>query len=160
MTTALQEESGGSLNWAVRDSFLRYVTVIAGGSYTAQGVELDAHKRFEFPLMQAANQGAEWHFWFDGSVNFQAHQGFLDVTIERPEITIGPEGGVLSTQTEDGLLHIAELGAVSPEISGNTVSWKGVPSKLLPTGVPLFGDVYEAGAEFSAVSFTATLVRS
>lgn len=160
MTTASPEGNGGSLSWAVRDSFLRYVTVIAGGRYEAAGVELDEQSRFVFPLIQAARQGDEWHFWFDGSLNFHAHQGFLDVTIDRPEVTIGPAGGVLSTQTESGLLHIAQLAPMVPTSSESSLAWSGVKATLLGGAVSLFGDVYPEGTELSALSFTATLLGS
>lgn len=158
MSEAVAGETGGSLSWAVRDSFLRYVTVIAGGSYTADGVELNERNQFVFPLVQAARRGDDWHFWFTGTVNFTAHQGFLDVTIQNPEVTIGPAGGLLSTNTPEGLLHVAELSALAPNVSGDTVEWNGVLAALSASAVPLFGDVYPAGTELSALNFTATLV--
>lgn len=160
MSEAAAQGNRGSLSWAVRDSFLRYVTVIAAGSYTVDGVELDEQGRFTFPLAQAARSGDEWHFWFRGTVNFQAHHGFLDVTIEHPEVTISPEGGLLSTATADGLLHIAKLAAAEPVIVDGALCWDGVTAELLPDAVGLFGDVYPAGTELSSVHMAATLLRS
>lgn len=160
MSDAEAQGNRGSLNWAVRDSFLRYVTVIAAGSYTVDGIELDEHGRFAFPLAQAARDGEQWHFWFRGSVNFQAHHGFLDVTISNPEVTISPEGGLLSTATADGLLHIAKLAGAAPVVSDGDLHWDGISAELLPDAVGLFGDVYPAGTELSSVHLAATLLRS
>lgn len=158
MTDASERGNRGSLRWAVRDSFLRYVTVIAAGAYTVDGAELDDSGRFVFPLAQAARRDEEWHFWFVGSVNFTAHHGFLDVTISNPEVTIGAEGGLLSTRTDRGLLHVARLAGARPVVDGDDIRWEAVAAVLLPEAVPLFGDVYAAGAELSAVDLSATLL--
>lgn len=160
MSTSTHAENGGSLAWAIRDSFLRYVTVIARGSFETDGVELDARGRFVFPLRAAARDGDDWHFWFSGSVRLRAHGGLLDVRIVEPEIVLGLDGGIISTRAETGLLPIAVLDAVQGEEDGFNRTWQLIPARLLESGVPLFGDVYPAETEMAPLSIGAALVHS
>lgn len=146
----------GSLRWAVLESFLRYVTVIARGSVSVDGVETDDEGRFVFPLRAMVRKDDEWHLSFGGSVRFTAHQGFLDVLIAAPEVIIGSASGGLATHTTDEdapLRHLVEFGPVKPE-TRNGIVWQSVPTRLVSSAEQHFGDVYTAGHEMAPLSIT------
>ena len=89
MQTAIQAES--CLRWAVRESLLRYVTVIAGGTCTVDGDAVAGEDGvFTFPLRSAVQEGDDWRLSFSGSVRFEAHHGLMDVLIKDPEVVVGP----------------------------------------------------------------------
>ncbi len=159
-----QHRRAGSLSWAVRDTLLRYVTVIAGGSFEIEGgVVTDAENRFRFPLDSASVEDDEWVLSFSGSVRFIAHHGFLDVRIVNPQVLLGPNGGVLATHTDDPglpLMPLVELEPTTPVLERGRLLWEAVPSQLLPSGVELFGTVYEAGAEMASLRISVEDIDS
>lgn len=161
MTDAHQVGADNALTWAVRGSFLRYVTVIACGSFdVAGGVTVDGDGVFAFPVQRVASEGEDWRLSFAGSVHFLAHHGLLDVLIRDPEIVIGPDGGVLATHTgvdPDELLAVVALGAAAPTRSGAELTWTAIPSTLAVSAVDLFGTVYPAGTEMAPIGIRVTL---
>lgn len=145
----------GALSWAIRESFLRYTTVIARGSVDTDGVDTDEAGRFVFPLRAAHRENGEWHLSFGGSVRFTAHHGFLDVLIAAPEVLIGPSGGVIATHVagdEPSLRALAELDPAAPEADRDGETWRSIPARLASAGEEHFGNVYRAGAEMAPVS--------
>ena len=161
MTDAHQVGADNALTWAIRGSFLRYVTVIAGGSFDVTGgVTVDGEGVFTFPLQRVVAEGEDWRLSFAGSVHFLAHHGLLDVLIKDPEIVVGPDGGVLATHTDadpDELLGVVALGATTAARSGAVLTWAPIPSTLAASAVDLFGTVYPAGAEMAPIGIHVTL---
>lgn len=152
--------SAGALTWSVRNSLLRYVTVIAGGTLEINdGVTVDESGVFTFPLRSAVQDGEDRRLSFSGSVRFRAHHGFLDIRIIDPEVIIGPAGGVVVARTDDteAIIPIASAGPVVPTVDGTDLDWSAVPTRLLDTAVALFGDVYPTGTEMAPFSATVTL---
>ncbi|MGO1543654.1 MAG: HtaA domain-containing protein [Gulosibacter sp.] len=161
----------GSLAWAIRDSFVRYVTVIAGGSISLDDVETDADGRFVFPLIAATQRDEDWHLSFGGAVRFTAHHGFLDVIVEAPEVLIGPNGGVLGTFTEDEdlpLLPLVEISATPIDDEDTSAlrdeelntRWDSLPTQLLSAGSTHFGNVYKEGEPMAPISLRVTALDS
>ncbi|WP_394554818.1 HtaA domain-containing protein [Agromyces sp. MMS24-JH15] len=155
------EVVGPALQWAVRDSLIRYVTVIARGTYEVGGgaVEGDGGV-FSFPLRHAAQEGADWRLSFAGSVRFSAHHGLMDILIADPEVVVGPEGGVLATHRADDpddLLAVVALGPASPAAAGGELVWADVRTELAAAAVPLFGTVYPAGTEMAPLGIRIAL---
>ncbi|WAH97432.1 HtaA domain-containing protein [Arthrobacter sp. MMS18-M83] len=150
----------GSLTWAVRDSLLRYVTVIARGSYQMEGgATVTDDGAFTFPLRNAVHVGNEWRLSFEGSVRFTAHHGFLDVRIADPEIVTGPVDGVLSVRTGDdgtSTTAVAATGAEELGRDGTDIVWTA-NLHLLETGVELFGGVYPVGTDLAPLNIRASL---
>ncbi|MCZ9881963.1 HtaA domain-containing protein [Arthrobacter sp. B2a2-09] len=161
MTALHDEVDRGSLTWAVRDSLLRYVTVIARGSFVVEdGTTVTDDGAFTFPLRNAVQVGNEWRLSFGGSVRFTAHHGFLDIRIAKPELVMGPEGGVLSARTDDGGVTttlIAVTGAEELGREGTDLLWTATDVHLLETGVELFGGVYPAGTGLAPLKIRASL---
>ena len=148
----------GSLSWAVRDSLIRYVTVIARGSCTVSGAAGVEEGEFVFPLLGAERVADDWHFAFTGTVRLTAHHGFMDITLADPEITIGPGGGVLTVRTGgEGAprIPVAATEAAQPHSTAAGMQWKALPSQLLESATDLFGGTYTAGTELAPVTITA-----
>lgn len=152
---------GEGLHWSVRDSLLRYVTVIARGTCTVGGGAVEQGGGvFSFPLHRVVQEGEDWRLSFGGSVRFVAHNGLMDVLIQNPEIVIGPEGGVLATHRGDGsdeLLAVVALDAALPTPVGGQLVWDSVGTRLAPAAVDLFGTVYPAGSEMAALGIRVAL---
>ncbi|KQR37448.1 HtaA domain-containing protein [Microbacterium sp. Leaf159] len=153
----------GALRWAVRESFLRYVTVIARGTVETDGVDTDATGRFVFPLRARRLTDDGWHLSFSGSVRFTAHNGFLDVLIAAPEVIVSASGGVLATHVAEdpqSLLPLLEIAPIEPETRADGLHWDAVPTLLRDDAVTHFGSVYASGAEMAPLSITAALLHS
>lgn len=150
-----------ALRWAVRDSLIRYVTVIAKGSYTVAGGVVEGDDGvFSFPLRRAVKEGADWRLTFAGSVRFLAHHGLLDVLISDPEIVIGPDGGVLATHVDgdsDDLLGVVALEPSAPTETEAGLAWPEVGTQLAASAVDLFGTVYAAGTPMAPIGIRLTL---
>jgi hypothetical protein len=153
--------SAGSLTWAVRDSLMRYVTVIAGGSYEIDGpASVDDSGVFTFPLVRAVSADGGWRLLFSGSLHFTAHHGLLDIRIIDPEIVVRPGSGALLARTDTdsaALTAIVELGAATPTQDGEDLVWDAVPSKLLDSAVEMFGTVYPAGTAMAPLGIRITI---
>jgi hypothetical protein len=152
---------GDALHWSVRDSLLRYVTVIARGTCTVGGgvVQQDGGV-FSFPIRRVVREGADWRLSFGGTVRFFAHNGLMDVLIQDPEIVIGPDGGVLATHRGDGtdvLLAVVALDAALPTTVDGELVWQSVATRLAPAAVDLFGTVYPAGTEMAPLGIRVAL---
>ena len=152
MPTATQVDS--CLRWAVRESLLRYVTVIAGGTCTVDGEAVEGEDGvFTFPLRGAVQEGDDWRLSFSGSVRFEAHHGLMDVLIRDPEVVVGPERGVLATHTSgDELLALVALDEAAPSDDGEALVWEAVPTQLASAAVALFGTVYPAGTGMAPIA--------
>ncbi|MDR6688769.1 hypothetical protein J2Y41_004365 [Arthrobacter sp. 1088] len=160
MTSLHDAVNRGSLTWAVRDSLLRYVTVVARGSYTVEGgATITTDGAFAFPLRRAVQTDGQWHLSFAGSVRLTAHHGFLDVLIADPELVTGHEGGMLSARTNvDGTTTlIAATDAEVPQHSDVDLAWTANDVHLLESGVELFGGVYPAGTDLAPLKVRVSL---
>ncbi|WP_092803875.1 HtaA domain-containing protein [Rhodococcus globerulus] len=151
----------GRLVWAIRESFVRYVTLIARGEYTiAGGVTEGEDGQFAFPLRRAVQEGDDWRLSFGGSVHFVAHHGLLDVLIVDPELVVGPGGGVLATHVRgdaDELIAMVVTDAASPEFSWKELVWQDVPTKLATAGAELLGNVYPKGTDMASLAIRVQL---
>lgn len=154
----------GSLRWAIRESFLRYITVIARGTVDSDGVITDHDGAFVFPLRAASEQADGWHLSFGGSLRFTAHAGFLDVLIAAPEVVVGPSGGILVTHTNDpaeSLQGLLEVDPTEPRLDDDgTRVWQAVPTRLLAAAEAHFGSVYPAGTEMAPLTITMCPLHS
>ncbi|KQO97454.1 HtaA domain-containing protein [Leifsonia sp. Leaf264] len=159
MTTATATES--ALRWAVRDSLIRYVTVIAKGTHTVSGGAVEGDDGvFSFPLLRAVREGADWRMSFSGSVHFLAHNGLLDVLVTDPEIVIGPDGGVLATHIvgdPDELLAVVALEPAAHSETEAGLVWPEIGTQLAASAVDLFGTVYAAGTPMAPIGIRLTL---
>ncbi|MBL3699555.1 HtaA domain-containing protein [Leucobacter luti] len=145
----------GTLSWAIRDSFLRYVTIIARGAVESDGVTTDEAGAFVFPLRAASHEADGWHLSFGGWVHFTAHGGFLDVLVAAPEVILGPAGGVLVTHTREPgapLLPLTSVAPAAPDARSGQLEWGPLPTRLLAAAEDHFGNVYPADTEMASLS--------
>ncbi|MFT4306597.1 MAG: HtaA domain-containing protein [Microbacterium sp.] len=132
----------GELRWAVKDSFLRYVRVIAAGTVTVEGGASEQEDGgFSWPLRAVRREDGALLLEFAGSVRFQAHAGFLDVDLREPRLRLHEGGGELDIAPESApeRLTIATIDAAGDAL---------VP-RLSEAGVPVFGNVYAVGTELA-----------
>jgi hypothetical protein len=149
----------GKLRWAVRPSFVRYVQVMAGGSWEAvDGAEADAAGVFEFPLLEAAETDGTWLLTFGGGAHFRAHQGVLDVDLRGLRLRVTAEGAALDIAAgPDKYGTIAIMGPVAPATEAGLISWAGYVPRLTEGGTAVFGGVYPANSEFGSLSAVVPL---
>lgn len=143
-------ETTGAMRWAVKESFLRYVRVIAAGEIgVVGGASEDGSGAFEWPLGKSSRHGKGRELAFAGSVRFVAHGGFLDVDIRDPALRLSPGGGVLSVAGSEpsGRVEIATIG----EATEGAYGWPALVPRLTDAGVAFFGDVYPAGTELAPI---------
>ncbi|WP_396638984.1 HtaA domain-containing protein [Microbacterium alkaliflavum] len=152
-------DSAGALAWRVRESFIRYVAVIARGTIAVDG---DAVERepgvYAFPLRRAVQEGDDWRLSFGGSVRFVAHGGLMDVHVLDPEIVVGSDRGVLATRAgKQGLAAIVALEPAAPVDEGTALAWHAIGTQLAPAAVGLFGDAYPAGTDMGSIEIEVAL---
>jgi hypothetical protein len=143
--------STGSLRWAVKSSFQRYVQVIAHGTCTAiDGAELSDDGVFTFPLAEAGLSAGARLLSFSGTARFEAHHGFLEVTLSGLRLTLGEQGGELSIAgSGPDRVTIATLAPAAPVEERGRIHWTGLVPHLTEDGCQVFGAVYPAGTEFA-----------
>lgn len=149
----------GSLCWAVKPSFVRYVETIAAGSCEAvDGAERSDDGVFEFPLLEASKGDEGRRLCFGGRVHFSAHHGFLDVDLRELELSWAADGVELSIGTaQGGRVAIATADLVAPVSGSGELRWTGFAPRLTEAGVEVFGNVYPAGSELAPVDAVVLL---
>jgi hypothetical protein len=147
-------EVAHGMYWGVRDSFVQYVRGNPDGElFGEDGVETDGEGMFRFPLRRAERSDRVWRLGFGGEVRFRAHFGMLDVSLTRPSVELGPDGGTLRIARPGGAdLVILTLDPVDPvDLEGGWLVFPPVRTQLTAEGVSVFGDVYPEGTEFDAL---------
>lgn len=149
---------GGALTWRIKDSLLRYIQVIARGSArVSDGAELSEDGAFTFPLRNVERDDDRWLFTFAGEARLVAHHGMLDIRIAAPQLLIGPDSGLLSAQSGEDLRRRPIAATPGREVDPAQPVIEELPATLLEQAVELFGTVYAAGAELSALNVTVSL---
>lgn len=159
----------GSLDWGVKDTFVRYMESPASGgsiSVTAPATRTSGGP-FHFPLSGTGTATGTTTFAVDfgGAVRFDAHGGVLDFTITEPRVSRSGNSGALivdakSKDQETGEMisyddiTMAELNfsGIDATSSGNTVTFADVPATLTEAGAPAFGGFYQAGASLDPIT--------
>ncbi|MFT4259358.1 HtaA domain-containing protein [Microbacterium sp.] len=147
--------SGGELRWAVKDSFIRYVRVIAAGTTQLDdGAAEAADGAFTWPLASASRDDGQLDLRFSGSVRFTAHGGYLDVDLRDPWLLLSGDSGSLSISPAggDGRLVIATMNPSAEAAADDAL----VPL-LTAAGAELFGSVYATGTAFAPLTASIRL---
>lgn len=141
----------GSMRWAVKSSFQHYVQAIARGTSTViDGAELTAGGVFEFPLTEVGQDAGTRLLSFGGTVRFEAHHGFLDVTLSGLRLALSPDRGELSIAgPASDRITIATFTPPVPVDDQGRAQWSGLVPYLTEDGSEVFGNVYPAGTEFA-----------
>ncbi|HEU5150708.1 MAG TPA: HtaA domain-containing protein [Iamia sp.] len=156
----------GDLEWGVRASFRSYVG--EAGITTSAGVTRGDGGTFHWPIESGTYQAGTrtTTLQFGGTVRFYGHGGALDLSIARPRVEVGPDGGLLHADMS-GLSHagepfdwpgaevaILDVAAAEPVVTAATTTWAAVAASLSEAGVDAFADFYPLGAPLDPLTAT------
>jgi hypothetical protein len=162
---------GGYADWGVKEAFRDYIEgPIAQGTITLSGgATQNADGTFRFPgaatgTYDAATETGTGHF--SGSVQFEGHDGVLDMTITDIRIEFAGDDGILRADVASRDLDTGnmisypdiafadlDLSSVNPVPGGDSsVSWSSIPAVLTAAGAPSFEGFYQAGEPLDPVS--------
>ena len=167
---------GASLNWDVRDSFIRYIntgegTSVFGGASAAApevraGSSLPLTYRFGFPFASG------WHdagtnpadpaddraaIYFDSGVRFLYSQHEIDLRTSAPEIELGGGASRAIFLVAEGeapaerqvIVNLDLSRAASVQSSGGTITYDRVPGAIpAGTATSTFAGFYAPGTDF------------
>jgi hypothetical protein len=141
-----------SLRWAVKDSFIRYVTVSGGRVSCGNGARW-ADGEFDFaPDSETDDERTRT---FLGDVLFVAHGTLLRVALGLPRIEVDGADAVLTAVTDPAdpstraAIARATAEADSADADGRT-RWT---TTLTPEGALIFGGNYAPGTELAPIRF-------
>lgn len=145
------EPNDAGLRWTIRASFLRYVAALpdARASVSAGAIlTRDDPQLVVYPADPGASTPSL--LAYRGDLRLAGHGGLLFVRLAGPRIELRPDGpAVLSVEdprTEDG--SGPRLPLVTLRMTRTDTGWSGTDAALTKEGVPLFNNVYPAGAAF------------
>ncbi|QAY72877.1 hypothetical protein ET445_05500 [Agromyces protaetiae] len=150
--------AGGSLSWAVSNSFVDYVTgSIAKGQVSVSGGATRSGGVFQFgqsggSFDQSTGRGSAD---YSGAVRFTGHAGALDLTFANPTLrVVSATEGVLNVSVDGSRVDLArvDLGAASKSSVGGATRFAGAPTTLLASGVSAFEGYYGAGQQLAPVT--------
>ena len=134
------------LRWAVRGSFLRYVSALPDGRCrVAAGATLVEGPAFSFPRVGDPDPGAvDLVHRFTGTVEFTAHLGMLSLRIAEPWLDWSGDTPVITIAGPDqSRIRLATCLLASDPA---TRVWHGREVRLTQDGAELFGGSYAVGA--------------
>ncbi|MFT4232117.1 MAG: HtaA domain-containing protein [Leucobacter sp.] len=167
--------ASATLDWAVKDSFLKYVQgPIAHGKVERLGKTTGSF-RWTGGTGTAVNDGskADVQFGSGDGVRFTGHAGALDLRFTNLRVEIASaSGGTLYADVRsrefEGMdsvsqkffeqqgVPLASLKLSSPVGADNTLTWRAAPAVLTAKGAEAFGGFYEAGTELAPITFSLT----
>ncbi|MEU2470861.1 HtaA domain-containing protein [Streptomyces sp. NPDC012842] len=164
------ELTDGTLDWGFKESFRRYIggagtiTVKDGATQAAgNGIFTFGNGRGTY---DTATHGTDTAF--DGSVNFSAHGGVLDITLSDVKVSTSGTSGAVTVDlktpqgTEDDV-EFAELdlSAVRPgQGEGGAMVFKDIPSKLTKAGSAAFNGMYAEGEALDPATLSVKAVTT
>ncbi|MYQ39908.1 Htaa protein [Streptomyces sp. LamerLS-316] len=152
---ATMELTDGTLDWGFKESFRRYIggagtiTVKDGATQAAgNGVFTFGNGKGTYDTTTHGTDTA-----FDGSVNFNAHGGVLDITISDVKVTTAGTSGAVTVDLktpegtqDDVALAELDLSGIRPgQGEGGAMVFKDIPSKLTKAGSAAFNGMYAEG---------------
>ncbi|MFE7361192.1 HtaA domain-containing protein [[Kitasatospora] papulosa] len=167
---SVMELTDGTLDWGFKESFRRYIggagtiTVKDGATQAAgNGIFTFGNGRGTY---DTATHGTDTAF--DGSVNFSAHGGVLDITLSDVKVsTSGTSGAVtVDLKTPQGTENDVEfaeldLSAVRPgQGEGGAMVFKDIPSKLTKAGSAAFNGMYAEGEALDPATLSVKAVTT
>lgn len=172
--------TGGDSDWGVKLSFRNYIAgPIAHGDITVlDGATRNADGTFSFPVTAGSWDGdtREGEVTLGGGVRFRGHETpagsgnhLLFLEIGNVRIVLDGDAGTLYADVVSKSLSSGELEefpgvdlaalnltGVSPAVSGDVLTWAGVPAVLTENGAPAFAGFYAPGTALDPVSIAAT----
>lgn len=143
------------LRWGIKSSFLGYVARMPDGrAYLGGGAAVNDRQELLFPLTSAE----DGTFAFGGTVTFSGHFGMLFVQVAEPAIVVRDgeaEMTVADPESKDGKrVQLVTFALTGPSVEDDVERWEATDVRLAQEGVDLFGEVYQAGEQFSPLTIT------
>ncbi|MFD7867553.1 HtaA domain-containing protein [Streptomyces sp. NPDC059783] len=164
------ELKDGTLDWGFKESFRTYIgaagtiTVKDGATQAASnGVFTFGNGKGTYDLTTHGTDTA-----FDGSVNFSAHGGVLDITLSDLKLSTSGTGGAITADVatpqgtaNDVAVADLDLSAVRPgQGTGGAMVFKDIPATLTKAGSEAFNGQYKEGEVLDPATLTVTAVKA
>jgi hypothetical protein len=151
----------GVLCWGVKVTFLQYLARTPGTRVSVGGgagyLETD---EFAFPAARYVDADPELRrgiVQFEGDILVVGHGGLMSVGLAEPWIELNGSRATLSfahlgpPAGTPARFAMAELEWNVAEGGGDSSGWRTAAARLLPTGGPVFNDVYAPGEPMAPV---------
>jgi hypothetical protein len=149
----IHERADLGMAWAVRSSFITYVSGSGGTIELADGAAMTDAGEFYFPPKAESLSDRDSILGFRGSVRFRAHFGMLDVLIADPIVRRGPDRtATLSVHTGKGMTSVAVIAQGETIREAGVTMWLNSPTSLTATGAELFGGSYVPGESMASLT--------
>lgn len=165
---ATRDLTDGTLDWGFKDSFRRYIG--GAGTITVKDGATQAPGNGAFTFgngkgtYDTGTHGTSTAF--DGSVNFNAHGGVLDITLSDVKVTTTLTGGTITADVktpegtkDDVAVAALDLSSVRPsQGDGGAMVYKDMPATLTKAGAEVFNNMYAEGAELDPATLSVKAV--
>jgi hypothetical protein len=149
----IQERADLGMAWAVRSSFVAYVSGSGGTIELADGAAMTDAGEFYFPPKAGSVSDRDSVLGFRGSVRFRAHFGMLDVLIADPTVRLEPDRtATLSVDTGNGMTNVAVIARGETIREAGVTMWLNSPTSLTEMGAELFGGSYDPGESMATLT--------
>jgi hypothetical protein len=141
------------LRWAVKTSFIEYITALRDGAVEFDGGVAWVGDRFVFPVESVVDDGTRVEIHFAGRTAMAGHGGLLWLMVAHPRIELDQSGAtitVLDTRDRAARLPLVNLRHLERGAGGVLVA----ETELRPEGTWMFDDQYPAGTPFDPVLVT------
>ncbi|MER7699521.1 HtaA domain-containing protein [Streptomyces sp. NPDC096095] len=150
----------GTLDWGFKESFRKYLaSPFAHGRITVSDGAKQAENNGAFTFVNGKggydpSPGSHATATaFDGSVNFYAHEGVLDITLSDVKLSTKGTGGAITADvktpegaTDDVDIAALDLSAVKPgQGDGGAMVFEDIPATLTKAGSEAFNGQYKEG---------------
>ena len=157
-TTAIAAPSLGNLTWALDAEFRAYVTgPIGQGSVTATSPASDSGTATTFTgSSNSIGSSGTGSAVYEGSVNFAAHSGALNLTFTNPTVRVASQtSAVLEVTVNGSAVDFANLDLSSASVTADSsfVTFGSTPATLTAAGAQAFGGSYQEGRVLAPVTF-------
>jgi Htaa/Collagen triple helix repeat (20 copies) len=172
--------TGGDSDWGVKLSFRNYIAgpIAHGDIATFDGATRNTDGTFSFPVTggswEEATRTGEVNL--AGRVRFRGHESpagsgnhLLYLEIDNVRLSLSGDSGTLYADVVSKSLSSGELEefpgvdlasldltGITPSVSGDVLTWTGIPAVLTTNGAPAFAGFYAAGTALDPVSIAAT----
>jgi Htaa len=172
--------TGGDSDWGVKLSFRNYIAgpIAHGDITTFDGAAPNPDGTLSFPVTggnwEEATRAGE--VTLAGKVRFRGHETpagsanyLLYLEIDNVRLVLNGDAGTLYADVVSKSLSSGELEefpgvdlaslnltGITPAVSGDVLTWTGIPASLTANGAPAFAGFYPAGTALDPVSIAAT----
>lgn len=148
------------LTWAVKDSFVSYVSSLPDGRITASDGATATGDAFHFALAGTdalEPDGSSGRLRFDGTLAFAGHWGMLALTLGHPVLVLGPKTCQLMAEIRGQVRPFADLPALTPLRDDGGLVWAGWIPTLTSEGAREFQGSYAAGEHLAPLEVRVPL---